>query len=264
MAAITLTSVTKRFGEVTAVSDVNFEIAEGEFVCLIGPSGCGKTTLLRIIAGIEDTTAGDVFIDGGSPESLLQKRQIGFVFQRAALLPHLTARENVELTLQVTKKKGLKSSTEILTDFGLGEFLDHYPGQLSGGMQQRVNFACAMVHDPAILLMDEPFGGLDELKREEMGEWLHQVLDSNPKTVVFVTHSVEEAVFLGHRVVIMSPQPGEIYREMEIPFPTPRSRHLKTQSQFLDIVGLVREAVYSVVYEERRDETWEKPGYITS
>ncbi len=259
MAAISLQNVSKRFGEVNALQDINLEITSGEFVCLIGASGCGKTTLLRIIAGLETASAGAAFIDGSSPSNSRRKREIGIAFQRPALIPSRTALQNVELTLSITKRTGISTATELLTEFGLAQFLNYYPYQLSGGMQQRASIAASMIHDPKVLLLDEPFGALDELTREHMGEWLSQILAQRQKTVVFVTHSVEEAVFLADRIVVMSPMPGRLYELISVDFDKPRTRSLKTDSRFLDLVGLVRETLYAIEGIERSTSPWSEP-----
>ncbi|MEZ4832400.1 MAG: ABC transporter ATP-binding protein [Caldilineaceae bacterium] len=208
MSAIQFLSVGKRFGQIEALQSVDLTVKPGEFVSLIGPSGCGKTTLLRLVAGLEDATSGDVKVDGDSPHVACRHHKIGVAFQRAALLASRTALANVRLTLEITGRRNALSPADVLTDFGLGEFLNHYPHQLSGGMQQRVNIASALVHDPPILLLDEPFGALDELTRESMGEWLGNVLAKTTKTVLFVTHSVEEAAILSDRVVVLSALSG--------------------------------------------------------
>jgi len=170
--AISFSGVGKRFRETQVLQDVTLLVGEGEFISLIGPSGCGKTTLLRLIAGLETTSDGEVCVFGASPSQASRRHEIGVAFQRPALLPSRTALGNVELTLEITGKEKSLDPRQLLADFGLGDFMQHYPHQLSGGMQQRVNIACAMVHNPRILLMDEPFGALDELTRESLGDWL--------------------------------------------------------------------------------------------
>jgi len=244
---IEFSHISKRFGDVEALQDVSLTIPDGEFVTLIGPSGCGKTTMLRIAAGLEAPSAGRVLVNGDTPENACRQHQIGVAFQRPALLASRTALRNVRMTLEITGRDGALSPDELLTDFGLGEFHHHYPHQLSGGMQQRVNIAAALVHNPAILLLDEPFGALDELTRESMGEWLGGVLSRSAKTVIFVTHSVEEATILSDRVVVLSARPGRISEVIEIELPRPRSKAFRTDENFLREVARVRSSLYQAV-----------------
>ena len=244
---IEFSRVSKQFGEVEALDGVSLTINDGEFVTLIGPSGCGKTTMLRIAAGLEEPSAGEVKVNGDTPKNACREHQIGVAFQRPALLASRTALRNVGMTLEITGREGALSPGELLTDFGLGEFHHHYPHQLSGGMQQRVNIAGALVHDPAILLLDEPFGALDELTRESMGEWLGGVLGRSSKTVIFVTHSVEEATILSDRVVVLSARPGRIAEVIEIALPRPRSKAFRTDENFLREVARVRSSLYRAV-----------------
>jgi NitT/TauT family transport system ATP-binding protein len=245
--AITLKGVTKQFGRICALDNVSLDIHEGSFVSLVGPSGCGKTTILRIVAGLEHTTAGEVKIFANSPLLARQKHDLGVAFQRPALIPNRTALQNVRLTNEITKGNNGLSPEKLLMDFGLGQFQEHYPHQLSGGMQQRVNIACAVAHNPRVLLLDEPFGALDELTRESMMDWLGGVLAHNPKTVLFVTHNVEEAIFLSDYVVVLSPRPGQIHAQFCIDFPRPRTRELRVSQEFLSCLGEVRQSLYQIV-----------------
>ena len=191
-------------------------------MALLGPSGCGKTTLLRILAGLEGASQGEILIEGIPGGQARARREIGVAFQRAALVPSRTALENVRLTLEVCGGEGALDPEALLREFGLGSFLNHYPHQLSGGMQQRVNIACALVHRPRLVLLDEPFGALDELTRESMGAWLSRVLADTRQTCVLVTHSVEEAVALSDRVAVFSGRPGRIVSQLDIALPRPR------------------------------------------
>lgn len=240
--------LSKQFGGVQALSDINLAIDEGEFVALIGPSGCGKTTMLRLSLGLEQATSGEVCLGGAKPEDARRAQELGFVFQKAALVPSITTLANIELTVDITKSKTGQhlDPLRMLDDFGLGQFKDHYPHQLSGGMQQRVNIAAAMVHNPHYLFMDEPFGALDEMTRESMAEWLEQVLMTKPKTVILVTHSIEEAVMMADRVVILAPRPGRIDSIVNIDLPRPRRKQIKTQQAFADLVMDVRTKLYNV------------------
>ena len=244
---IEFTNVDKRFGLVEALENVSLTVRDGEFVSLIGTSGCGKTTMLRIAAGLECPSGGTVLVNGDTHRNACSQHQIGVAFQRPALLASRTALSNVRMTLEITGSAGALSPNELLTDFGLGEFHHHYPHQLSGGMQQRVNIAAALVHNPPILLLDEPFGALDELTRESMGEWLGGVLTRSAKTVIFVTHSVEEATILSDRVVVLSARPGRIAETINIELPRPRSRSFRTDENFLREVARVRSSLYRAV-----------------
>jgi NitT/TauT family transport system ATP-binding protein len=239
--------VGKKFGQVEVLQDVNLSIKSSEFVSLVGPSGCGKTTLLRILAGLEHSTSGKISVNDSSPEEACRQHQVGVAFQRPALVASRTAINNVKLTLEITGNTNNLSPNKLLQDFGLGDFLDHYPHQLSGGMQQRVNIASALVHNPSILLLDEPFGALDELTRESMGEWLGQVLLSTPKTVLFVTHSVEEATLLSDRVVVLSKLPGRISDVLEIDLPRPRTNEVRMKDAYLKHVARVRKSLYNTL-----------------
>ncbi|MDP7331523.1 MAG: ABC transporter ATP-binding protein [SAR324 cluster bacterium] len=247
MPGIQFEKVGKKFGQVEVLQDVNLSIKSSEFVSLVGPSGCGKTTLLRILAGLEHSTSGKISVNDSSPEEACRQHQVGVAFQRPALVASRTAINNVKLTLEITGNTNNLSPNKLLQDFGLGDFLDHYPHQLSGGMQQRVNIASALVHNPSILLLDEPFGALDELTRESMGEWLGQVLLSTPKTVLFVTHSVEEATLLSDRVVVLSKLPGRISDVLEIDLPRPRTNEVRMKDAYLKHVARVRKSLYNTL-----------------
>ncbi|MFQ5886950.1 MAG: ABC transporter ATP-binding protein, partial [Anaerolineae bacterium] len=200
-----------RDGVLRALRDISFEVGSGEFVTLLGPSGCGKTTLLRILGGLLEPAAGKIYIDG----HLLSKprREVGFVFQAPSLLPWRTVLRNVTLPLEIQKQNGLpakEKALELLELVGLLGFENAYPHELSVGMQQRVSIARALIHDPSILLLDEPFGSLDAITREQMNLELLRIWEASKKTVVMVTHNIQEAIFLADRVLIMSPRPGHI------------------------------------------------------
>lgn len=244
--AIALRDLSKSFGRVEALREINLTISEGEFIALIGPSGCGKTTILRHVLGLEAPTSGTVTLGGRLPDQARRARDLGYVFQKAALVPSITALENVKLTLRIARPENALNPEKLLEDFGLGAFRNHHPHKLSGGMQQRVNIACALVHNPHYLLMDEPFGALDEMTKESMAEWLGDVLLANPKTVILVTHSIEEAVMLADRVVILRPRPGMIETIVPVDLPRPRRRELKTSAAFGDLVLEVRRKLYAV------------------
>ncbi|WP_433723299.1 ABC transporter ATP-binding protein [Nocardia sp. CA-129566] len=215
VAAVDLTNVGKIFdaGSVTALADVSLKVLAGEFVSLIGPSGCGKSTLLRIIADLEQPTSGGVTVHGKSARQARIDQDYGIAFQQAGLLDWRTVQANVELPLElhkVPKAERRSRSAELLEMAGLTDFAHRYPAELSGGMQQRVAIARALARKPSLLLMDEPFGALDEMTRERMQGELLRIAAETGAAVVFVTHSIPEAVFLSDRVVVMSPRPGRI------------------------------------------------------
>lgn len=246
MNGIAFQNLSKSFGKVEALREITLTIDEGEFIALIGPSGCGKTTLLRHALGLEVPTSGQVSLGGALPEEARRACNLGYVFQKAALVPSITALQNVQMTLDITRVQHGLEPEKLLQDFGLGQFKHHHPHKLSGGMQQRVNLACAMVHNPHYLLMDEPFGALDEMTKETMAEWLGDVLLKNPKTVILVTHSIEEAVMLADRIVILRARPGEIDSIVPVDLPRPRRRDIKTTDAFSNLVMDVRRKLYAV------------------
>jgi len=211
--AVELAGLDKRFGDVHALDGIDLTIADGEFVSLIGPSGCGKSTLLRVVADLEQPSAGTALVAGKSPRDARIDQEYGIAFQAAGLLEWRTVIENVELPLQVhgmAKAQRRARATELLELVGLADFAGSRPGQLSGGMQQRVAIARALAPSPRLLLMDEPFGALDEMTRERMQEELLRLAGETGAAVLFVTHSIPEAVVLSDRVVVMSPRPGRI------------------------------------------------------
>ena len=217
-----VSGVDKFFGKNQILEDISLSIKKGEFVSIIGPSGCGKTTLLRLLAGLESLSAGSVQIDGLPIEDACSKQEVGVAFQRPALIPSLTARRNVQTTLDLCTRASKLTPEQMLKDFGLGDFMDHYPHQLSGGMHQRVNIACAMVHAPSLLLLDEPFGALDEMTRATMCAWLANILQESKQTTVLVTHSIEEAVTLSDKIVVLAARPGCISEILDVTLPRPR------------------------------------------
>ena len=228
---------------VEALREVSLQIREHEFVTLIGPSGCGKSTLLRIVGGLITPSTGRLEIRGRSPEQAQRTKDIGFVFQQPALLPWRTVADNVELPLTLNRSAGtdrLCSTEEILSLVGLEAFAKSHPYQLSGGMQQRVAIARALIFDPALLLMDEPFGALDEITREGMRYELLRIWSQTRKTVLFVTHSIAEAIVLSDRVVVLSPRPGEIREIIDIGFARPRGEELESTPDFLRFAERLR------------------------
>ena len=238
-AHIVVQGLTHRFTSykrsLTALADIDFEVRRGAFVSIIGPSGGGKTTLLRAIGGLIAPTSGTIAIDGMPPSEAQRRKAIGFVFQDPALLPWRTVLDNVRLPLQLNSGESANGSGDperLVETVGLGDFGDYYPHQLSGGMKQRVALARAMVLDPAVMLMDEPLGSLDEMTRNAMRYELLQLWESSPKTVVFVTHSIPEAVLLSDSVVVLSAQPGRILDEVRIDLPRPRGDSFEDSPRF--------------------------------
>ena len=238
--------VTKTFarGNVTALQDIELDLHPGEFVSLIGPSGCGKSTLLRIIGDLTPPTAGTVTVNGKPAKQARADRDYGIVFQDAVLFDWRTVAKNIALPLEMLgwdKARRQRRVDEMLDLVELCGFEDHHPWQLSGGMQQRVSIARALAFDPALLLMDEPFGALDEMTRERLNLELLSIWEKLGSTVVFVTHSISEAVFLSTRVVVMSPRPGRIAGVVAIDMPFPRTVETREDPRFFELVTEVRE-----------------------
>jgi NitT/TauT family transport system ATP-binding protein len=231
---------------VHALSDIDLAIQPGEFVSLIGPSGCGKTTLLRVIADLDQLSAGQVLVNGVSPHEARLARAYGYVFQAPALFPWRTVLDNVRLPLQIQGRGAEESraiAMEQLARVNLAGFEHKYPWQLSGGMQQRVSIARALSFEPRILMMDEPFGALDEITRDSLNEQLQQLWQRERRTVLFVTHSIAEAVYLSTRIVVMSPRPGRIVREIASTLPDERQLGLRDSAGFVALAHEVREAL---------------------
>ncbi|HEY6983643.1 ABC transporter ATP-binding protein [Reyranella sp.] len=231
---------------VAALSKVNLQVKAGEFVSLIGPSGCGKTTLMRVMADLERPTAGRITVNGMSPEQARLARAYGYVFQAPALYPWRSVRRNLMLPLEimgVPRAEREARATRYLDMVGLNDFATKFPWQLSGGMQQRVSIARALSFEPKLLLMDEPFGALDEITRDHLNEQLLRLWEQTRKTVIFVTHSIPEAVFLSNRIVVMSPRPGRILEVIDCTLPAERTLDVRETPAFLDIAHRVRLAL---------------------
>ncbi len=229
---------------VVALQDVNLTIKPGEFVSLIGPSGCGKSTLLRLIANLIEPTGGDLTVNGKTPEEARLNRDYGMVFQAATLYRWRTVAKNVQLPLEImgySRQERHKAAQSMLEMVELGDFGKHYPRQLSGGMQQRVAIARALVFEPQLLLMDEPFGALDEFTRERMNLEILRIWQQTNTTIVFVTHSIAEAVFLSSRIVVMSPRPGRITSIIDVDLPYPRVFETRDDPRYFELVSEVRE-----------------------
>lgn len=235
-------------GAVHALSDVNLEIVRGAFVSLIGPSGCGKTTLLRVIADLQGKTSGEVRVGGLEPAEARAGRLYGYVFQQPTLLPWRRIADNVGLPLEIMGVGASEHPSRIrqqLSRVGLDKFTRHFPAQLSGGMQQRASIARALSFAPELLLMDEPFGALDEITRDRLNLQLTELWRETGKTCVFVTHSIAEAVFLSTHIVVMSPRPGRILDVIECDLPRERDFSLRDTAQFLELSARVRQGLHA-------------------
>ncbi|MCB1439227.1 MAG: ABC transporter ATP-binding protein [Nitratireductor sp.] len=233
-------------GPVHALKDVNLDVGKGEFVSFIGPSGCGKTTFLRVIADLEQPTGGTITVNGMTPHEARMNRAYGYVFQAASLLPWRTIEKNIELPLEIMgfakseREKRVKNTLELVDLAGFGK---KYPWQLSGGMQQRASIARALAFDADLLLMDEPFGALDEIVRDHLNEQLLKLWKRTNKTICFVTHSIPEAVYLSTKIVVMSPRPGRVTDIIESTLPDERPLDIRETPEFLKIAHRVREGL---------------------
>ncbi|MBO0677077.1 ABC transporter ATP-binding protein [Mycolicibacterium sp. S2-37] len=249
--AITIENLNVTFSSkratVTALDDIDLRVAEGEFVSIAGPSGCGKSTLLKVIAGLTDSTSGQVRLRGKAVRG--PQREIGYVFQRAALLEWRSVRRNILLQAEMRgmpRQAAAKRCDHLIEMTGLSGFEDALPHELSGGMQQRVSLCRALLHEPEVLLMDEPFGALDALTREKMNIELHRIWREMGTTVVLVTHSVAEAVYLANRVVVMSPRPGRIVETLAVDLPAERDyAETMERPEFIRVANRVRDLLGS-------------------
>jgi NitT/TauT family transport system ATP-binding protein len=244
---VALSGVSKRYGNTTVLQQIDLSIAKGEFVSLIGPSGCGKSTLLKLISGLTNPSGGSIMIDGVTPVNA--RKSISYIFQDATLLPWRTVSRNVGLGLELehvnreARKQKVQSLIELV---GLTHVARSYPRQLSGGMKMRVSVARALATTPRLLLMDEPFGALDEMTRDRLNEELLRLRAEQNWTAVFVTHSVAEAVFLSTRIVVLAPTPGRIAQQIAIDLPFPRTRVTRESPQFESFVTEVSRALRGV------------------
>ena len=237
--------------QVTALSDVTFHVHSNEFVSLLGPSGCGKSTLLRLVADLLQPTTGSIRLAGQEPKRARMQRQFGIVFQTPALFDWRTVRHNVELPMELLgtpRKECRRISGELLEMVGLTRFADHYPWQLSGGMQQRVSIARALALDPPLLLMDEPFSALDEFTKEKLQLELLEIKRSTGKTFLFVTHSIPEAVFLSDRIIVLSAHPGQVHSIHSVNLPAERESQLRETEPFYQMITTIRNC-----FHEERD-----------
>jgi NitT/TauT family transport system ATP-binding protein len=245
--AVSCEGVSVRFtserGTVTALQNIDLAIPRGSFLTLLGPSGCGKSTLLRVMADLVAPTSGRVSVLGGAPQAARESRQIGFVFQDPALLAWRTVLDNVSLPLQVGGGRalpGARSPQELLNLVGLSGWEKAYPYELSGGMRQRVAIARALVSGPRLLLMDEPFGALDEITRDRLNEELLQLWETTGTTIVFVTHSIYEAAFLGQSVLLLAARPGRVREQVPVTLPMPRRLAQRETPEFVSLAGHLR------------------------
>ncbi len=248
MSAVSIAGVTKQFkGGTTALEGIDLEIESGEFISLIGPSGCGKSTLLRIVGDLIEPTQGTVTVNGKPARQARRDHDYGIVFQDSVLYDWRTVGRNIALPLELagwSRERRKARVDEMLELVELQGFGEHHPWQLSGGMQQRVSIARALSFDPALLLMDEPFGALDEMTRERLNAELLRIWQASGSTVVFVTHSIAEAVFLSTRVVVMSARPGRISKVIPVDLPQPRTGGTREDPRFFELATEVREALH--------------------
>ena len=254
-AVVSLRGVSKAFGKggVVALSGIDLEVRPGEFVSLIGPSGCGKSTLLRVIGDLVQPTEGEVVVNGKSAHQARLDRDYGIVFQDAVLYDWRSVTKNIALPLEMlgwSRRRRAERVRELLDLVELTGFESHHPWQLSGGMQQRVSIARALSFEPALLLMDEPFGALDEMTRERLNAELLRIWSETGSTIVFVTHSISEAVFLSTRVVVMSPRPGRIAGVIEVDLPQPRTAETREHPRFFELVTAVRDKLRAGTADE--------------
>jgi len=236
--------------EVIALQDINLEVEAGEFISLIGPSGCGKSTLMRLIGDLLQPSSGALLVNGKAPRQARLDREYGMVFQAATLYEWRSVTKNVQLPLEVmgySSEQRQQRAQAMLDMVELGAFANHFPWQLSGGMQQRVSIARALAFDPSVLLMDEPFGALDEFTRERMNLELLKIWDQTGKTIIFVTHSISEAVFLSNRIVVMSPRPGRITEIVDNPLPYPRDFSTRSDPAYIQLVARVRDLLRDAI-----------------
>jgi NitT/TauT family transport system ATP-binding protein len=248
VSVVEISGVGKEFkGGTVALQDIDLQIEQGEFISLIGPSGCGKSTLLRVIGDLIEPSRGTVTVNGKSARQARRDHDYGIVFQDAVLYNWRTVAKNVALPLELAgwdRAKRQRRVEEMLDLVELRGFEDHHPWQLSGGMQQRVSIARALSFQPPLLLMDEPFGALDEMTRERLNAELLRIWAASGSTVVFVTHSIAEAVFLSTRIVVMSPRPGRISKMIPVDLPQPRTAATREEPRFFELATEVREALH--------------------
>ncbi|MEQ1873338.1 MAG: ABC transporter ATP-binding protein [Ilumatobacteraceae bacterium] len=250
MSHVTIHGLSKAFGDLEVLDDISLDIAAGSFVSFIGPSGCGKTTLVRVVAGLERASSGSVEVDGTAPEIARSRKRVALVPQQPGLLPWRTVRSNAHLLLDVNRAANpsdAANSNELLREVGLGDFMEAYPHELSGGMQQRVALVRALALHAPLLVMDEPFAALDEITRAEMRVLLNQLVEGRGVTVLFVTHNIAEAVALSDRVLVCSPRPARIVADVAIDLRRPRSRDIEDDPRFVELCAEVRHSLFGAM-----------------
>jgi NitT/TauT family transport system ATP-binding protein len=257
---VSIRGLSKVFGKagVTALENIDLEVGKREFISLIGPSGCGKSTLLRIVGDIVEPTAGEVTVNGKRARRARLDGDYGIIFQAPVLYDWRTVQKNIALPLEMLgwdRSRRAERVREMVELVELAGFENHHPWQLSGGMQQRVSIARALSFSPALLLMDEPFGALDEMTRERLNLELLEIWKETQSTVIFVTHSISEAVFLSTRVAVMSPRPGKITATLEVDLPQPRTAETRELPRFFELVTAVREQLHAVGADEVMETT---------
>ena len=245
-AKLSVRHLTHNFGELTALSDVSLDIAPGEFVCILGASGCGKSTLFNAVSGVLPVTSGTIFLDGkdigGRPGA------VGYMLQKDLLLPWRTVLDNITLGAALTRgttQADRAAAAELAARYGLADFLDHYPRALSGGMRQRVALMRTIAAGRELMLLDEPFGALDSQTRLGMQQWLLKIWRELNRTVMFVTHDLDEAIFLADRIIVMLPRPGRVGWTLEVELPRPRTMECLTSAVFVDLKRRIMEMLYS-------------------
>ena len=247
MSRIVTRDLTKAYGDLAVIEPLSLDVPAGQFISVIGPSGCGKTTLMRVLAGLEPPSGGDVTVDGQAPATARSRKRVAMVPQQPGLLPWRTVRANARLLLDVNRAStppDAADPTALLQEVGLGDFMDAYPHELSGGMQQRVALVRALALHAPLLVMDEPFAALDEITRAGMRVLLNQLVEGRGVTVFFITHSIAEAVALSDRVLVSSPRPARIVADITIDLPRPRAAAVEDDTRFVELCAEVRHALH--------------------
>lgn len=245
MTHLEITQLTKSFGDIEVLENINLRVEDGEFVAILGPSGSGKSTLFQLIGGITLPNAGDIQLAGENING--KKGHISYMPQQASLLPWRNVLDNVILAQELQGKANKNEAREWLTRVGLGNFIEAYPIELSGGMKQRVAFIRALLSEQSLMCLDEPFSALDEFTRLEMQNWLLSVWEKNRRSVLFVTHSIEEAIYLADRVIVLTKRPATIKEEITIPFARPRTEDILASAQFIAL----KQHIFSLIKEEK-------------
>jgi ABC-type nitrate/sulfonate/bicarbonate transport system ATPase subunit len=243
--SLVLQGISQRFGDIDALAPVDLTVEDGEFVCIVGPSGCGKSTIFNIVSGLLTPTSGTVRLDGADIKG--KTGHVGYMLQKDLLLPWRTVLDNIVLGADIrgrATRADRRAAAGMAQRYGLGAYLNHYPHALSGGMRQRVAVMRTLALDHPLMLLDEPFGALDSHTRMMMQQWLLQVWRDQRKTVMFVTHDIDEALFLGDRVVVMSPRPGRVEAVIPVDLPRPRDVHLTTDKRYTELKATILDLIY--------------------